>query len=100
MKDEPPARFDRSAVMDRAIRRFTGFDVQLAKQAAKGDAGALVPDANADRAILVMDAQCDDRALKSRIGHSGHGQKQLARQETRFVNHGATMGRSGATGKT
>jgi hypothetical protein len=58
-----------------------------------------MPDADADRAILVVNAEGDYGAFESRIGHSGHREKQLARQETRLINHGATMGRDGATSK-
>ena len=39
-------------------------------------------DADADRAIFVVDAQRDHRALEARIGHSRHRQQQLAGQET------------------
>ena len=45
----------------------------------KRDAGALVADADADRAILVVDAHGDHRTLEARIGHAGHRQQQLAR---------------------
>ena len=44
--------------------------------------GALVADADPDRAILVMDAHRDDRALETRVGHSRHRQQQLAGQES------------------
>jgi hypothetical protein len=99
VEDEAASRFDRTAMMDCAIRRFSRFDVELAKKTAERDPGSLVTHANSDRAILVVNAQGDDGALESGIGHSGHSEKQLARQETRLVNHDTTMARSRATGK-
>jgi hypothetical protein len=87
MKDEAAAGLDRTAVVDRAIRRFPGIDVELAKEASKGDARPFVSDADADRPIFVMDAHCDDRALESRIGHSRHCQQQLAGEEARLLDH-------------
>ena len=85
--------------MHGAIGRLARVDVELAKEATEADAGALVSDSDADRAILVVHAQGDHCALEARVCHSGHCEKQLARQETRLVNHGATMGRCCATGK-
>ena len=79
MENEPSSGLDRAAVMDCTVRRFTRLDVQLAKQAAEGNPGSLVPNADADRPILVVNAKGDDGALESRIGHSGHREKQLAR---------------------
>ena len=57
------------------------------KQRAKGDPGALVSDADPDRAIFVVDAQGDDRTFEARIGHSRHRQEQFAGQETRLLDH-------------
>jgi hypothetical protein len=99
MEHEAASGFDRTAMVHRTVRSFARLDVELSKEAAERDARPLVADADADRAILVVNAHRDDGALKSRIGHSGHGEKQLARQETRLINHSATMGRSRATGK-
>jgi hypothetical protein len=44
-------------------------------------------DSNSDRAVLVVDAHRDDRALEARIRHSRHRQEQLAGQESRLLNH-------------
>ena len=57
---------------------------ELLEQAANADAGALVTDADADRAILVVDAHRDHRPLEARIADAGHGQQQLAGQEARL----------------
>src|SRR5690348_7978146 len=46
MKDEAPARLDRAAVMDRAVRRSAGVDLELAQEPTKADARALVADAD------------------------------------------------------
>jgi hypothetical protein len=43
-------------------------------------------DADADRSILVMDAQHNDSMLEPRVADAGHGQQQLAGQETRAVH--------------
>jgi hypothetical protein len=99
VEDEAPPRLDGTAMVHGAIRCLAGLDVQLAKEPTEADAGALVADTDADRAILVVHAQGDHRALEARVCHSRHGEKQLARQETRLVNHEATMGRGRATGK-
>ena len=87
MEDEAAAGLDRAAVMNAAIGRLAGFDLELPQQAAEADPGALVADADADRAILVVDAHRDHRALEARIGHSRHRQQQLARQERRQFQH-------------
>ena len=56
MEDEAAPGLDRAAVMDRAVGRLARLDIELLQQPAKADAGALVADANADGAIVVMDA--------------------------------------------
>jgi hypothetical protein len=99
MENEAAAGLDRTSVVDRAIRCLSRIDLELAEQSAEADPRALVPDTNADRTVLVVDAHRDHGALEARIGHPGHGEKQLARQETRLFNHAARMGRWGAAGK-
>ncbi len=78
MEDEAPARLDRAAMMHRAIRRVAGIDIELPEQRPEPHPGALLADADADGAILVVNAQRDYRALEARIGHPGHGQQKLA----------------------
>ena len=77
--------------MDRAIvetgAMVAAGDVELTKQATESDAGPLVTYADPDRTIFVMNAHRDNRAFESGICHSGHCEKQLARQETRLINH-------------
>jgi hypothetical protein len=87
MKDEAAPGLDRAAVMDRAVGRDARVDLQLAKKAAKGDAGALVADADADGAILVVDAHGDHGAFEARVGHSWHRQQQLAGKEVGLLDH-------------
>ena len=65
--------------------------LELLEQRAEADAGALVADADADRAILVMDAHRDHRPLEARVGHARHGEQQLAGQEARLVHRPLTM---------
>ena len=48
--------------------------------------GALVADADSDRAIFVMNAHGDDRMLEPRVADAGHRQQQLAGQEARTVH--------------
>jgi hypothetical protein len=74
-------------MMHGAVGRLAGLDVQLPQQSAEGDPCALVPDADSDRAILVVRAHRDDCPLEPWISHSGHREKHLARQETRLLNH-------------
>jgi hypothetical protein len=87
VKHEPASRLDRAAVVDRAVGRLARVDVELAQEAAQADPGALVADADPDRAIFVMDAHRDHRPLEARVGHSRHRQQQLAGQETRLLDH-------------
>jgi hypothetical protein len=86
MEHEAPSRLDRSTMVDRAIGRFARIDVELLKQGAETHSGALMADSDADGAILVVDANGDHGSLEARVGHSGHCQQQLARQETRLVH--------------
>src|SRR5690348_1960504 len=99
MENEAAARFDGAAVVHGAVGCLPRLDLELAQEAPKGDSRPLVPDAHADRAILVVHAHRDHGTLESRIGHSGHREKQLAREETRLICHLATMARSRAAGK-
>jgi hypothetical protein len=98
MEDEAAARLDGPAVVDRAIGRFSGIDPKLFQKRAKAKAGPLVTDTDAHGAILVVDAHGDYRSLEARVGHSRHGQKQLAREERRTV-HVVMMERQRRTGK-
>jgi hypothetical protein len=85
--------------MHGAIGRFTRVYVELLKQAAEAHACTFVTYTDADGAVLVMHANRNHGPLKTRIGHSGHRQQQLARQETRLF-HASVMSRSAAAGKS
>ena len=74
-------------MMDGAIGRLARFDIELPKQRPERDSRALVTDADADRAVLVMRAHRDHRALEPRVRHARHGQQQLARQEGWLIHH-------------
>lgn len=87
MKNEPAARLDRSAVMNRAVGSLARLDFELTEQAAKRDSSALVTNADANRTIFVVHAKRDDRALETWIGHSRHGEKKLAGEETGLISH-------------
>jgi hypothetical protein len=100
VKHEAAARLDRTSVVHCAVRRLPRVNLELPQQPAEGDPCPLVADADPDRTVLVMHAHRDDRAFEPWVGHSGHCEKQLARQETRLLNHAATMGRWHAAGKT
>ncbi len=100
MQDEAPSRLDRAAVVHGAVWRLARIQLELPQQAAEADAGALVADADPDRAILVMDAERDDRALEPRVGHSRHREQQLAGQIGRLIGHRSTMRRGSGTSKT
>jgi hypothetical protein len=99
MEDEASPGLDRSAVVDGAVGRLARIDLELPKKRSKGHPGALLADANPDRAILVMDAHRDDRPLEPRIGHPGHCQQQLAGKETGLFHHRPTMRRAQLAGK-
>jgi hypothetical protein len=86
MEDKAPPRLDGPAVMDRAIRRLSRFDLELLEERPEAHSGTLVTDTDPDRSILVMDADCDHRPFETGVGHSGHRKQQLARQETRLVH--------------
>jgi hypothetical protein len=86
VEDEPTPRFDRSAVMDRAVGRLAGVDLELLQQRAETQPGPLMPDPNSDRAIVVVDAHRDHCPLEAGVGHSGHRQKQLAGKKGRAVH--------------
>ena len=72
MKDETAPGLDRPAVMDGMIRRLPRIDVQLLQKPAKANPRTLVPDADANGAILIVHAQGDHGAFETRIGHSRH----------------------------
>jgi hypothetical protein len=74
-------------MMHRAVRRFARLEIELAEQSTEADPRALVPDADSDRAILIMDAHRDHGALESRVGHARHRQEELAREEGWLIGH-------------
>jgi len=78
VEDEAPARLDRAAVEHGPVGRLPRVDAELLEQAAHPDPCSLVPNADPDRSILVMDAHCDDSPLETGIADTGHGQQQLA----------------------
>ena len=69
------------------------IELKLFQQSAQPDPGALVADADADRAILVMNAQGGDAAFKAGIGHAWHREQQLS-GEKRRVWHRLSMPRA------
>ncbi len=89
MKDETSPWLDRAAVVDGAVRRLAGVQVELLEKRPETQPGALVADADADGTVLVVNAKGNDGALESRVGHAGHRQQQLAGKERRAV-HGRT----------
>ena len=99
MENEAATRLDRPAMMDWDIWRLARIDVELAEHAAEADFGALGADADPDRPLFIMDADQDDRAFEPRVGHSGHGQEQFARQEARILHILRTMTRRVRRGK-
>ena len=74
-------------MVDRAIGCPPGFDIELLEESAKPHPRPLLADADSNGSILIMHAQGDHGAFETRIGHSGHRQQQLARQETRLVHY-------------
>jgi hypothetical protein len=78
MEDEAPPRLNRATVMNGAIRRLAGVEIQLFQESAEPETRALVADSDSDRAIFVMDAHRNHRPLEARIGHAGHCEQQLA----------------------
>jgi hypothetical protein len=78
MEDEPSPGLNRPAVVDRAVRRFAWLDLELLQERAEAYACALLADSDADGAILIVDAECNDRTLEAGIGHPRHGEEQLA----------------------
>ena len=51
-----------------------------------------------DRAVLIVDAHCDDRPFEPGVGHAGHGEKKLT-GEKRGTLHPVMMGRRTVSGK-
>jgi hypothetical protein len=87
MKHEPTAGLNGAAMVNRAIGRLSRLDVELPQEAAEADARALVPNANADCPVFVVNAHRDDSAFEPRVRHSGHGEEQLAGKETGLFIH-------------
>ena len=48
-------------------------------------------DADADRAIFVVDADRNDRSFEARVAHPRHGEEQLARKKARCIHLRSTM---------
>lgn len=87
-------------MVDGAIGRLARIDLELPEQPAKADARSLVANPHSNGAILVVDAQRNDRALEPRVGHPRHRQQQFAGQESGRLRHLATMGRQAAPDNT
>ncbi len=88
MKNEPAGRLDRPASKDvgmgdpvRQPDRLFRFDhVQLHQQVAKAHPRGRVIDDDPHRPVIRVQTQIDDAATEAIIGHSGHGDEELARQ--------------------
>ena len=78
MKDEPPSRLDWSTVVYGAVRSFSGIDIELLEERTEPHPCSLLANPDPDRSILVMHTKGNHRALKSRVSHPGHCEKQLA----------------------
>lgn len=86
MQDEAATELDRTAMKDRHIGRSARRDVELFQQVTEADSVAGAADADADRAILVVDRHRDHRLVEARVDHAGHGEEQLAEEEGRLVH--------------
>jgi hypothetical protein len=90
MEHEAAPGLDRSAVMDRLVRRFAGLKPKLLQQPAQADPRPLVADADPNCSIVVMNAQRGDASFKAGIGHARHGKQQLSGKKG-SVRHPLTM---------
>src|SRR5205085_2307088 len=79
-------RLDGSAMMDRNVGREAGIDVHLAKKLVEGEPRNDPPQADAERAILVMDAHRDHRLLEARVADARHCQEELADEISRVFH--------------
>lgn len=83
-------RLDRAADMDRRIGRDTGIDADIGEQPVQADPIVDRADADAQRAVRIVNAHRDHRMVETRIAHAGHGQQQPASQIAR-LGHAATF---------
>jgi hypothetical protein len=72
----------------RPVGRLAWVQTKLFEEAADADPGALVPDPDPDRSILVMDAHYDHRPLEARVANAGHRQQQFSGQEAWRIHKG------------
>ena len=78
MEDEAALRLARAAVVDRRVGRLADVEADVVEQLVKAQPGMELADANAERAVPVMDAQRDHRMVEPRVAHPGHRQQQPA----------------------
>ena len=97
MEDEAALRLDRPAMVDRRIGRLARRDVELPEQIVEAEPRHHPAEADAERALLVMDAHRDHRFLEARIADARHGEQELAGKEAGRV-HRLTIGVSARTG--
>src|SRR5205085_1923248 len=86
VEEEAAGRLDGSAMMDRNVGREAGIDVHLAKKLVEGEPRNDPPQADAERAILVMDAHRDHRLLEARVADARHCQEELADEISRVFH--------------
>ena len=99
MDDEAALRLDRAAEVDGRVGRFAGVDVQLLQQIVEAESRHHPPQADAERAFLVMDAHRDHRLLEARIADARHGEQELAAEEPWRI-HSAAIGASRDCGQS
>jgi hypothetical protein len=81
MQDEAAALLDRAARQHADARRLGPVrDVQLSEQVGEGDLAERAVDDEAQRAVLAVRAEVDDRPLEARIAHLGHRDEELPRE--------------------
>jgi hypothetical protein len=73
-------------MQDRRVGGLARIETQLLQQSANADPGALMANADAHRAIFVVDAHGNYGMLKARVTNAGHCQQQLPGQETRTLH--------------
>ena len=76
-----------------------GRDLQLLQQIVEAEPRHDPAEADAERALLVMDAHRDHRFLEARIADARHGEQELAAQEAWRI-HGAAIGASRERGQS
>jgi len=90
MENEAARWLYRPAIVNRRVRRFAGVDIQFLKDLVQPHAFAQVPQPEAEGAVLVMGDHGDNRMIKARVTHPGHGEQQAACEELRF-RHGRRL---------